>query len=231
MPKVTLKAKTSAKTHTEIDWEAVHRRIEESNQKLATQEEMGPAALEQAWTRRSAQIARKIQDEQQGEAIQVAIISLDDELYGLDVRHIFDIREVGHITFVPRVPAWALGVVNWRGRVLSVVDFRGFLGLPANNIRPQTPNSQRLIVVQTGEMEVGFPVDAVFMIETVPVGKIRKEEGEVRGIKPELVDGIFIHDFQGKATGKTQEGQSTIVLLNLPALLADPRLVIREEIL
>src|SRR5437764_13434556 len=123
--KTTLKTKT--KTNTAVDWEAVRRQIDEASQKLASSEEISPAALEQAWARRSAQIARKIQSEQQGEIVKAAIISLDNELYGLDVQYIFDIRVLERITFVLRVPAWVLGVVNWRGRILSVIALRRFL--------------------------------------------------------------------------------------------------------
>ena len=231
MQKTFLKPKASSKAHSEIDWETVRRQIDETNQKLASTEDLSPAALEQAWARRSAQVAQKIQAEEQGEIVKAAIISLDNELYGLDVRHIFDIRPLEHVTLVPRMPAWVLGVVNWRGRILSVIDFRRFLGLPANNTETKAQNTQRLIVIQAGEMEVGLPVDEVFLIETIPAGKIRKEEGDVRGIKPELVNGIFMRTGPDKADDKTQSGQEIVVLLNLPALLADPRLVIREEVL
>lgn len=227
MQKNLLKPKARTQTHSQIDWEAVRRQIEEANQRLAESEETSPAALEQAWARRSAQIAQKIQEEEQGEIVKAAIISLDNELYGLDVRHIFDIRPLERVTFVPRVPAWVVGVVNWRGRILSVVDLRRFLELPSNDAEPKAKNTQRLIVVQAGEMEVGLPADEVFSIETIPAGKIGMEEGDVRGIKPELVNGIFMRTEPDKA----QNGQGIVVLLNLPALLADPRLVIREEVL
>ena len=46
-----------------------------------------------------------------------------------------------------------------------------------------------------------------------------------RAIKPELVNGLFMPTGQD-----AQSQQEIVVLLNLPALLADPRLVIREEI-
>jgi purine-binding chemotaxis protein CheW len=231
MQKTFLKPKASPKTRSGIDWETVRRQIDEANQKLANSEEISPAALEQAWARRSAQIAQKIQEEQQGEIVKAAIISLDNELYGLDVRHIFDIRGLDHVTFVPRVPAWVLGVVNWRGRILSVIDLRRFLGLPSNNAGTKSKDTQRLIVIQDGEMEVGIQADEVFLIETIPAGKIRMEEGDVRGIKPELVNGIFMRTEQEKTVEKTQKGQEIVVLLNLPALLTDPRLVIREDVL
>lgn len=230
MSKISLKPKSDTKTRSEIDWAAVRRQIEEANQKLAASEEMNAEALEEAWARRSAQMAQKLQDEQEGEVLKAAIVSLDNEFYGLDVRYIFDIKDLERLTFVPRVPAWVLGVVNWRGRILSVIDFRRFLGLPSNGVETKG-KTQRLIVVQAGEMEVGLRVDEIYLIETIPAGKIRKEEGDVRGIKPELVDGVFMRSELEKTYSTDHKEEGIVVLLNLPSLLSDPRLVIREEIL
>ena len=212
------------KTRSTVDWDAIRRQIEEANQKLAQSEVMDAAALEKAWARRAAQIGKKIQEEHQGEMIQVAIVSLDGELYGLNVQHIFDIRVLERVTFVPRVPAWVLGVVNWRGRILSVIHLRQFLGLPSpsNGAENKNKPNQRLLVLQAGEMEVGIQADNVFAIESIPVSQINKEDGNVRAIKPELINGLFMRH------GNQQE---IVVLLNLPALLSDPKLVIHEEIL
>lgn len=231
MQKTFLKPKASPKARSEIDWESVRRQIDAANEKLSSSEEISPAALEQAWARRSVQVAQKIKAEDEGEILKVAIISLDHELYGLDVRYIFDIRDLERVTFVPRVPPWVLGVVNWRGRILSVIDFRRFLGLPSNKAETQGNTGQRLIVVQEGEMEIGLRADEVFMIEAIPAVKIRKEEGDVRGIKPELVNGVFIRTGQDQNAPVAQNGEGIVVLLNLPSLLADPKLVIREEVM
>lgn len=230
MSKIFLKPKSNPKARSEIDWEAVRRQIDEANQKLAASEEMNTASLEEAWARRSIQMAQRLQEEQQGEMLKAALVSLDNEFYGLDVRYIFDIKDLERVTFVPRVPPWVLGVVNWRGRILSVIDFRRFLGLPSNGAETKG-KTQRLIVVQAGEMEVGLRVDEIHLIETIPENQIRKEEGEVRGIKPELVNGIFIRSGHEKTADTNYNGDGIVVLLNLPTLLAEPRLVIREEIM
>lgn len=219
--------KTKTTTNTGVDWDAIRHGIDAANQRLASSEESSPAALEQAWARRSAQIARKIQSEEQGETIKAAIVSLNNELYGLDVKYIFDIRVLERITFVPRVPLWVLGVVNWRGRILSVIDLRCFLGLPSNNdVDDKAPKNQCLLVLQAGEMEVGIQADEVFLIESIPLSKIDASDGMLRAIKPELVNGLFMRSGQ-----EAESEQGIVVLLNLPALLADPRLVIRDEIL
>jgi purine-binding chemotaxis protein CheW len=223
----TSKPSNNNTTRAAVDWDTVRHQINQTSQKLASGEEMSQAALEQAWARRSAQIGQKIQSVQQGEVVKAAIISLDDELYGLDVKYIFDIRVLEWITFVPRVPAWVSGVVNWRGRILPVIDLRRFLGLPARkNAETRAKTDQRLLVLQAGGTEVGIQADEVFLIASIPVSKIDTSDGAVRAIKPEFVSGLFIRTGQ-----ETQNQPGIVVLLNLPALLSDPRLVIRDEIL
>ncbi len=231
MQKTFLKRQAKSKTQAKIDWEVVRRQIDEANQRLTKSEEISPEALEQAWAKRARQIGQKIQEAEVGEVLRVALIGLDNELYGLDVRHIFDIRNLERVTFVPRVPAWVIGVVNWRGRILSVIDLRRYLGLPVNDAHNGAKSIQRVIVVQDGEMEVGIRADDVFSIESIPASKIRSEDGDVRGIKPEFVTGIFIPADSAvqKAAVKEKSHEGIVVLLNLPALLADPRLVIRDE--
>lgn len=221
MQKINPKTNTKKTEHPSIDWDTVRARIDETNQKLNQSDELDAEALEKAWARRAAQIAQKIEGEDQGETIQAAIVRMDGELYGLDVQHIFDIRPLEHVTFVPRVPAWVLGVINWRGRILSVIDLRRFLGLPENSSgENNTKSTRRLLVLQAGEMEVGVQADEVLAIETIPINKINREDS-ARAIKAELVNGLFMRAGQ----------QEIIVLLNLPVLLSDPRLIIREELL
>jgi len=216
-----MKNKGTPKTGSDIDWETLHRKMDEADQKLKDSENASPAALEQAWARRSAKLAQQLQQDEEGETLPVAVVNLDGELYGLDARHIFDIRILEHVTFVPRTPAWVLGVVNWRGRILSVIDLRRFWGLsPTGTVADRKSVQTRLlVVVQSGEMEVGLQADEVFPVLSIPLSKISKDDGNVRGISPALVQGIFV-----------RANQETVVLLDLPAMLADPLLVVREEI-
>lgn len=67
------------------------------------------------------------------------------------------VERVADITPVPNIVSWILGVIHLRGAVLSVVDLRGFFGLPP---QPVTSRS-RLLVVTHGEMTIGLVVDGV----------------------------------------------------------------------
>jgi twitching motility protein PilI len=71
-----------------------------------------------------------------------------------------DVREVivpPRLTRVPNVRAWLLGVANVRGSLLTIIDLRQFLGLPALDER----RGQRVLVFNSEQYPAGFLVDEV----------------------------------------------------------------------
>ena len=77
--------------------------------------------------------------------------------YAVDMASVAEVVPVPVLTRVPRGPAWLSGVVNWRGRVLSVIDLRPLVGAPLSPL----PTSARLVVLSEGEIEVGVVADMV----------------------------------------------------------------------
>jgi purine-binding chemotaxis protein CheW len=215
-----------------IDWNIVHRRLTESSARLAWVDELTEEALQQAWTHRAAQMAQTLQEQEQGEQLEVAVIQLGREQYGLEVQYIFDIRLEENITRVPRVPDWVAGVVNLRGQILSVVDLQRYLDLPAAEKTPEA-GPRHLLLVQTPQMELALLVDEVLSIQNLPVSRIQEAASVVRGLPAEYVQGVYIENGNGGnkvASSKSKENTSLLVILNLSALLADKRLIVQEEI-
>jgi purine-binding chemotaxis protein CheW len=67
------------------------------------------------------------------------------------------IERITEISTVPNTLSWVLGIIHLRGSILSVVDLRGFLGLPSQPISPRS----RLLVVTKREMTIGLVADGV----------------------------------------------------------------------
>jgi purine-binding chemotaxis protein CheW len=71
-----------------------------------------------------------------------------------------DVAEVIHVpvtTRVPGVPEWLVGVANWRGHVLPILDLRPLLGAEA--VPPTT--SARVVVIAVNNVEAGVLADQV----------------------------------------------------------------------
>ena len=58
------------------------------------------------------------------EESQLVIFSLDDTIYGIDVKAVREITELREITAVPGSSYFEEGVTNLRGQVTKVIDLR-----------------------------------------------------------------------------------------------------------
>jgi purine-binding chemotaxis protein CheW len=216
--------KNGGNSQREFDWEDVHQRIAAAEAALAGMVEATPELVQEILERRAAQLAEVPVREDEDERVELVLIRLGRELYGLDAHHVSDLRPVERITRVPRVPDWVAGVVNLRGRLLSAVDLRRFFGLPdAKRDEGDGPAvTPYLVAVETPEMELALLADDVPEVEALPSGLIQESSGVVRGIRPEYVRGVAERGGDGDGP--------MLVVLDLPALLADKRLIVHEEI-
>lgn len=89
--------------------------------------------------------------------LQYLTVRLRDEWYALRVDYLVEILPAPRITRVPSVPEHILGVMNFRGEVLSVIDLKRFFALPQGEPAPD----RIVIVVEHGEVRTGLLVDGV----------------------------------------------------------------------
>ena len=184
--------------------------------------EGNPEVLNQILARRAALIATPLEEEEPGEQIELVLFRIGKELYGLDVQSILDIHPCKSITPLPRVPKWIAGLTNVGGHILAVLNLGSFLGLSLpQDAESNVPIDSFLIRISAKEMELALKVDEVLAIETLPISKIQEKTDVTRNMPAEYVRGVYNHD----ATVS-----SLVLILNLFNLLADPRLVIQEEI-
>jgi purine-binding chemotaxis protein CheW len=208
-----------------FDWEGARQRIAAVQAALAGLDETSPDVLEQIWAQRAARLAQVPIREDEGEQIELVLAQLGREVYALEAQYVFAIRPANQITRVPRVPDWVAGVVNIRGRVLSAIDLRVFFGLPSgsanhNDDRDSAERTPSLIVAETDSMQVALLTDDVLTVEALPADRIQDASDTIRSIPSEYVRGVV--EYGSKDT--------LVLVLNLPALLADERLIIYEEI-
>lgn len=96
---------------------------------------------------------------------QMLSFYLDRELYGFEIKYILQVIEPPPFAFVPRAPFFLRGAVNYRGKVIAVIDLGQFMG---GKEKPLNPES-RIIIIDSPEFNLGFLVERVERIETVPV--------------------------------------------------------------
>lgn len=193
--------------------------------------ELSEEVIAEVWKQRAEHLAQAVEEKNEEERIQLLLFRLGREVYGFEIKYVFDIRLVGQITPVPRVPDWVVGVVTNRGRILTVIDLRRFFKLPGGfSAENKTPNDSQpdrfQICVETPDMEIALFVDEVLSIEAIPLSQIRNHSDVWGEMRPEYIHGTTYY-----SGSKTGQDVSIIVVLNLPALLADKNLIIEEKIL
>jgi len=102
---------------------------------------------------------------------QYIVISIGDEQFGIDIRHIDNIVRMQNITRVPKVPAYLKGVINLRGEIIPVMSLRLKMELPLDEVTKQT----RIIILKMEQHEaIGIIVDSVKEVVTLGEGQVEK---------------------------------------------------------
>ena len=93
----------------------------------------------------------------EAESKQYVVFRLGDEEYAFDISSVREIFPTQNVTKVHRSPKHIEGVINLRGKLVTVVDLRKRFRLEAT---PPTDES-RIIVVDATDAPTGFLVDEV----------------------------------------------------------------------
>lgn len=93
---------------------------------------------------------------------QIVIIELAGVNYGIDMLQVHEIMRMVEITPVASTDFAVEGIINLRDEVITVINTRRFLGLPAGEINQDT----RIIVIEQDGKKTGLVVDRVSEVGT-----------------------------------------------------------------
>ena len=116
---------------------------------------------------------------------QVCTFSVGELDFGLDVLLVQEVLRERKVTPVPLAPAHVRGLVNLRGRILTMLDLREWFGL-----KPRLPGVEGMIVVADGpDGTIGLWVDRVGDVITLTT-KIDPPPAHLDGVVRESIRGI-----------------------------------------
>jgi purine-binding chemotaxis protein CheW len=108
------------------------------------------------------------------------------ETFGVPITCVHEIVRVPDITSVPDSPEFVEGVINLRGKIVSVVDLRKRFG--ETQIDPHKKN--RVIVVESDGKLVGLIVDAASEVLRIPNSDIEPPPSALQGSESSYVTGV-----------------------------------------
>lgn len=94
---------------------------------------------------------------------------LGDQTYGGDILQIQEVTQMSHITRVPHVKEYIKGVTNLRGNIVPTIDLRLRLSIDAGL---GDTSSQQIMIARTTQGLLGYIVDSVREVITVPSSAI-----------------------------------------------------------
>jgi purine-binding chemotaxis protein CheW len=126
------------------------------------------------------------------------------ETYGVPIKSLHEIVRVPEITAVPDAPEYLEGVINLRGKIVSVMDLRKRFGEKQATVRKQN----RILVVEHAGRLAGLIVDSASEVLKIPAEAV------------EAPPAVFQEGGLNCVSGLGKIGGRLIVLLEMSKLLA-----------
>lgn len=158
---------------------------------------------------RAVALARRDGASAGNETIDVVAFERSGEWYAIESAYVDEVRGVHHLTPVPGTPDFVVGIMNLRGRILSVVDVGKLFDLPERGLT----EADRVVVISNGEMEFGLLASGLTGRLLIERNDISPLPVVVTGLRRELICGVTV---DGRA------------ILDGSRLLTDERLIVRD---
>lgn len=135
--------------------------------------------------------------------LQIVGLRIGRETYGIPIALVREIVRVPEITAVPNTQEYVEGVINLRGKIVSVMDLRKRFG--ESNIESNKKN--RIVVVEFDGRTVGLIVNSASEVLKLSSSEIAPPGS------------VFIHGEVDYVTGVAKLGERLIILLDLSKVL------------
>jgi purine-binding chemotaxis protein CheW len=146
-----------------------------------------------------------------GTMLELLEFRLGSERYALETRHVQEVHPLRELTPLPCTPAFVLGIVNVRGRILPVLDLKKFFDLPERGLT----DLHRVILVRGNGLELGLLADVIVGVRSVAADDLQPSLPTLSGIRADYLKGVSVE---------------RLVVLDLDRILSDPKIIVHEEV-
>jgi len=200
-------ASTRAKT---VDLARLRQRLEAAG--TGGGRELTPDEKKGILHKRAKAMAKQTEpDQDAGQCLDILEFRLTYETYAIEMRWVVETYPLRELTPLPCTPSFVAGIINVRGRILSVLDIRKFFDLPEKGLT----DLNKVIIVHDGGMEFGILADEILGTRSIPLAEVQPPLPTLTGIREEYLKGL------------TRERTA---ILDGKRLLGDKNIVVHEEI-
>lgn len=131
---------------------------------------------------------------------QVVIFKLSNQVYAFPISQVREIIQYASATIIPNASHYVEGIINLRGKVISVINLANRF-----NLVVESPKAQRAIIVDNDQKQMAVIVDEVT---------------EVKYLNNDKVDTLETIDVRNECVrGVVQDGDRLLILLDAGKLM------------
>lgn len=130
--------------------------------------------------------AAPVPAQEEASLVTVVTMRVNGQLFAIPVGQVRDVLHVQKVTAVPLAPPDIMGSLNLRGRIVTVMDVRRRLALPARG----EGEKGMLIVVELRQELYSFMVDSVGDVMTLESEQVESKPGNLDACWREVCDGV-----------------------------------------
>jgi purine-binding chemotaxis protein CheW len=128
--------------------------------------------------------------EKSGTTSRWVTFRLEQELYGINVLQVQEVLRVSEIVPVPGAPDYVLGIINLRGKVVTVIDMRRSFGLPSH----ENTDASRIMIIESGKQVAGMLVDSVAEVVNIDSNQVETAPDVGTSEASKYIQGIANHN-------------------------------------
>lgn len=119
--------------------------------------------------------------------VQLSCFYVGSALCGIDINVIQEMNKQMEMTRVPQAPAYVLGIMNLRGRIVTIIDLGRKLGLAPS----RKTETSRIIIVNSRDENIGLLVDKITDVVTAKWEDVEPTPSNIKGVKGKYFRGVF----------------------------------------
>lgn len=194
-----------------IDWDTIRSRLEAVEKTIARWCQPAVEEKQRILEQKAAMLAREGQTPVEADSLELVEFLLANQRYAIESRWVREVCPLREYTPLPGVPPFVFGLVNIRGRILSVVDIKKFFAMPDIGLS----DLNKIILVADDILEFGLLADVIVGVRRLAAHAIGPPPPGISGIPPEFVTGVTV---------------DRLVVLDAGRILADKNIVVHQEV-
>lgn len=119
---------------------------------------------------------------------QISCFYVGEALCGIDIGFVQEINKQVMFTSVPHSPEYVMGIMNLRGKIVTIIDLGKKLGIESS---ANITDSTRIIIVNSREEYIGLLVDRVTDVVVADWEKVSPPPSNIKGVKGKYFQGVY----------------------------------------